>query len=323
MYRRVMILDVVAAVDLGGTAMKGALFTAGGKLVGKDACATEAERGYGHVLANIRRLVTALCRKSGIDFGRVKSVGVGVPAFMTAAGRQVVLAPNLGWRDKSFAADLANYLDKPVYCNNDANLAALGEHWQGIGSGIENLLMITIGTGIGSGMIINGELYQGNTGMAVEVGHMVIMAEDGYPCTCGRRGCVETLAAAPAIVREARKLMPQASGAFPGEGINEAKQVYRAAASGDSRAKEVVEKAAYFLGVALANILNFYELPLIIIGGGVSRAGDVLLKPLQEVVATETLFYSQRPAKVVLGQLGNDAGVYGAARWAVIEGERS
>jgi len=310
-------LGIIAAIDLGGTAIKGALFDGTGPLTKKNH-PTEAKKGYGHVLQNIDQLIQRMADNKGIKVDEIRSVGVGVPAFMAEQGRRVVLAPNLGWSDVDFASDLAEQMQKPVFCNNDANLAALGEHWQGNGKDIENLLMVTIGTGIGSGLILNGELYQGKSGMAVEVGHMVIMAEGSHRCSCGRQGCVEALTAAPAIVREAKKLMDVPTDCLPDVNITEAKQVYQAAASGDKRALQVVEKAAYFLGVALANILNFYELDVIIIGGGVAQAGDILLNPLRRTVARETVFFQRRPTEILPGMLGNDAGVFGAARWAAL-----
>lgn len=308
----------IAAVDLGGTAIKGALFTDKGSLVIKHSSSTESERGYTHVLKNIDALINQLCAQAGCDIKQVAKVGLGVPAFTSNAGKRVVLAPNLGWRDVCCAADLSRIVGLPVFCNNDANLAALGEYWQGMGRGTENMLMITIGTGIGSGLILAGELYQGTSGMAVEIGHMVIMAEDGPQCGCGRRGCVETLTSAPAVLSQAKKALRLPRGEWPAMTVTDVKQVYQAAADGDPRAAEIVERAAYYLGTALANILNFYELDRIVIGGGVSQAGGILLNPLRRVVERETIFYQRRPTEIVLGKLGNDAGIYGAARWALL-----
>ncbi|MBO8168049.1 MAG: ROK family protein [Thermoanaerobacteraceae bacterium] len=316
-------MAVVAAVDLGGTSIKGALFSKDGKLLVKTSRPTERDKGYRHVLQNIKETVDNLCREMDIPLDRVRSVGIGVPALMSDGGNFVVLAPNLHWRDREFVRDFAGLVNKPVYCHNDANLAALGEWWQGSGREMQNLLMVTIGTGIGSGLILDGKLYTGLSGMAVEIGHMVVKANDGLVCSCGRSGCVETLTAAPGIVREAKRLAAQHETVLNRKQEIEAKDVYQAAAVGDRVARQVVDRAAYYLGVAVANVLTVLDLEGVIIGGGVASAGDTLLTPLRRVIREQLLFYDRRPVKVVLSQLGNEAGFYGAARWAMTKGGKT
>ena len=312
---------VIASVDLGGTNIKAALFSVDGELLVKNSWPTEAEKGYQYVLENIGSIIQQLSAKGQVFLDDIKGVGIGVPALMSERGRHLVMAPNLRWSNKELIKDLQALLAKPVYAHNDANLAALGEWWQGSGKGMENILMVTIGTGIGSGLILEGKLYTGASGMGAEIGHMVVDLSETNSCSCGRRGCLETYTAAPAVVGEALRLMAEGerSNFLSTRGIT-AKDVYQAANSKDPLAEKVVNRAALYLGTALANVLNLLDLDAVIIGGGVSNAGDTLLNPLKEVIKEEVLFFDRRPTKIIRSLLGNDAGMYGAALWVLSEG---
>ncbi len=312
---------VIASVDLGGTNIKAALFSVDGELLVKNSWPTEAEKGYQHVLENIVSIIRQLSDERQVSFEDIQGVGIGVPALMSERGRYVVMAPNLRWSNKELVKDLRALLTKPVYAHNDANLAALGEWWQGSGKGMENLLMVTIGTGIGSGLILDGKLYTGASGMGVEIGHMVVDISETNLCSCGRRGCLETYTAAPAVIDEALRLLGKGeqSSLLSTSRIT-AKDIYQAASSKDPIAEKVVNRAAFYLGTALANVLNLLDLNAVIIGGGVSNAGDTLLNPLKEVIKEEVLFFDRRPTKIIRSLLGNEAGMYGAALWVLSEG---
>jgi len=207
----------------------------------------------------------------------------------------------------------------PAFLENDANVAALGEQWRGAGQGSANMVMVTIGTGIGGGIVLDGRLYTGANGAAGELGHAVI--EPGGPqCSCGRRGCLETLTSATAMVRMAREAMDRGVKTELSKEENlEARDIIMAARAGDRLALEIVEKAAYYLGIGLGNIINILNPDTIVIGGGVSRAGELLFEPLCRAARENCLESAGSIVRIVPAQLGNDAGFVGAAKLVLQE----
>lgn len=296
-------MQVIAGIDLGGTNIKGGLFTTAGELLGKKEIPTQAAAGPRAVVVRIADLVRELVTEFGQGH-TLAGVGVGAPGLHDFAQGECIFSPNLpGWRNVPVTTWLTELLGVPVKLDNDANLATLGEFWQGAGQGANNLLMLTLGTGVGGGLILNGQLFRGPDGTAGELGHMVIWL-DGPACNCGNRGCLETLASATALLRLGREA---------GLPVKEAREVMQLAAAADPRAIEVVDRYISYLAVGVASLVNIFNPDLVLIGGGVVKAGEQLLAPLREKVARLALAVPAQRVKIKAAILGNDAGIYGAA----------
>lgn len=299
----------VIGIDLGGTNIKGALLDFQGKIIEKYEIATLANGGPEIVAGRIVQVAKILMSDLDVE---IAGMGVGVPGQPDQANGSVIFAPNLRWRNVPLIPMLKLSLDFPMFLENDGNAAALGEKWCGAGQAAVNMAAITIGTGIGCGIIINGRLYRGSTGSAGEISHTVVLP-DGPQCNCGKRGCLETLTAAPALVRQARIAIDQgrATDLAAVENLG-AKDIFTAAANNDAVALEIIQEMTHYLGLGLANLINTLNPDLIVIGGGVSRAGELLFKPLREKALAFSLEAAARAVKIVPAQLGNDAGSIGA-----------
>ena len=192
-------------IDLGGTGIKAGIVDEQGNIILKDSCPTGAERGYGAVIQDMANLAISVVEKSGHRMSEIKAIGLGLPGVMDSRTGRVPFCTNLGWHDVPIIQEMAKYTDRPVYVDNDATVAGLAESVAGVSAGCANSLFITLGTGVGGGVIIGGKVFSGSHGVASEIGHMVVVA-DGEPCTCGMRGCWERYASATALIREGRKL---------------------------------------------------------------------------------------------------------------------
>ncbi len=302
-------------VDLGGTKTLTALVGSGGEVVARVRRATPRS-GPEAVIEAIIASVAGLSDRSGIAPGATLGVGVGAPGPLDPDTGVVFEPPNMPfWRDVPLASLLAERLGVPVFVENDANAAAMGEHWAGAGRGVDDLVYITVSTGIGGGLILGGRLYRGAGGTAGEIGHMVI-AHGGPRCGCGRFGCLEAMASGTAIAREARRAVeagrPTVLSRLSSDAIS-AEAVARAAADGDPLAREIFAGAAAALGVGVANLVNLLNPALVIIGGGVAKAGEMLFAPVRRIVREEAF---ERPAalvRVIPAALGDDVGAVGAA----------
>ncbi|MDA8226992.1 MAG: ROK family glucokinase [Desulfitobacterium hafniense] len=298
----------IIGIDLGGTNIKAALLDGQGNILAKKEIPTQADEGPEGVINRMAELARDLQPSEGSVLG----VGIGIPGVLDYSNGKVIFAPNIHWRDVAAKALMEEKLGLPVYLDNDANAAALGEKWCGAARGGQNVVVITIGTGIGGGVIINGRIYRGSAGSAGEIGHTVVL-EDGPQCNCGKKGCLETLTAAPAIVRMAGEAVEAGSSpGLAGLGSLEAKDVFAAAAKGDRGALDVVERAAHYLGMSIANVVNLLNPELVVIGGGVARAGEILFRPLRKRVKECALEVPAETVQVIPAQLGNDAGSVGA-----------
>ncbi|MHB8170239.1 MAG: ROK family protein [Thermincolia bacterium] len=298
----------IIGMDLGGTNIKAALLDQQGNILAKKEIPTQADQGSEAVIDRMVGLAKGLHPQGGSVLG----VGIGIPGVLDYSNGKVIFAPNIHWRDVAVKALMEEKLGLPVYLDNDANAAALGEKWCGAARGGQNVVVVTIGTGIGGGVIVNGRIYRGSGGSAGEIGHTVVM-ENGPQCNCGKKGCLETLTAAPAIVRMAGEAVGAGkSPLLAGLTTIEAKDVFAAASKGDLGALEVVEKAAYYLGMSIANVVNLLNPELVVVGGGVARAGEMLFKPLRKRVREWALEVPAETAQVIPAQLGNDAGSVGA-----------
>ena len=305
-------------LDVGGTTFKAGVVTEDGRIVHKDAMPTGIERPYQEIIADMAALCKKVAADAGIEMSEIKSIGVGVPGLFDNKTGMIPFCTNLGWHDIPFVAEMKKHLDTPVYGDNDATVAGLAESVAGVSAGIRDSVFLTLGTGVGGGIIIDGKPYSGAHGCGSEIGHMMIKM-GGELCTCGNYGCFERYASATAIIREARKAIveyPESSmlaacGGDP-EKLN-AKIVIDAAKAGDEAAKAVFGGYVQALAVGIINIINMLDPEVIVLGGGVSAAGEFLLDAVREAVKPMVFFKTMPYARIELAQLGNDAGIIGAA----------
>ncbi len=303
-------------VDVGGTSVKLGLFELDGTLVDKWEVPTRKEEGGKYILGDVAASIRKVLGEKNIDLENVAGAGLGVPGPVMPDG-YVEVCVNLGWRDMNPQRELSALLDGlPVKSGNDANVAALGEMWQGGGKGYTDIVMVTLGTGVGGGVIIDEKIVAGKHGLGGEIGHIHVRDEETEHCNCGGVGCVEQIASATGIAREARRRMaasdvPSAMRKY-GDSIT-AKEVLDEARAGDAMALEVVELVGRYLGVMLAQVAMTVDPEIFVIGGGVSRAGQFLIDVIWKYYDHYSPI-SQNKGKIGLATLGNDAGIYGAAR---------
>lgn len=307
--------NIYIGVDLGGTAIKVGICSEEGKLLQTYEGPTEADKGAETLIDNIERYVRHIVEQSQFDWEQVKGVGAGVAGFTNVREGIILLAPNVGLRDFHIRKILEDRLGKPVMIDNDANVAALGEAWGGAGAGIDNCVCYTLGTGVGGGIIINGKIYQGFSGLAGELGHISVVPDlEAIQCGCGKMGCLETVSSATGIIRMGKDAV--ARGERTSLSLVEkitAKDVFDAAKAGDEVSIRIVNRAAYYIGKSLAAVALVLNPELVIIGGGVSKAGDILFDEIRSVFAELTPEPTQAGLRIVPAVLGNDAGIVGAA----------
>ena len=301
-------------VDIGGTATKIGAFDQRGTLLSKWEIKTDTSENGSLILPNVAEEILHYAR----NLSRVIAIGVGIPGPVQRGGyvRQCV---NLGWGDFNPARELASILrGVPVFAGNDANMAAMGEYWQGSGKDAENLIFITLGTGVGGGIIIDGRMVFGMSGLGGEIGHVIVNPDETIPCNCGQVGCLDQTASATGIVRAAQRLLKESDmpSALRELETVTARDVVDAARHGDALAEKAFDHCMYFLGKSMAMFTNILDPEVYIIGGGVSKASDYLLDTVRAHYETLSTL-SERKARIVLAKLGNDAGIHGAAKLAM------
>ncbi|CAM4523354.1 MAG: ROK family glucokinase [Paenibacillus macerans] len=306
---------IYIGVDLGGTAIKVGICNEEGQLLHTYEGPTETEKGADTIVNNIERYVRLVVEQSPFSWDQVAGVGAGVAGFTNVREGIIILAPNVGLRDFHIREILEQRLGKPIKIDNDANVAALGEAWGGAGKGVDNCVCYTLGTGVGGGIIIDGKIYQGFSGMAGELGHMSVVPDlEAIGCGCGQMGCLETVSSATGIIRMAKDAVARGDRTSLAQVENiMAKDVFDAAKAGDEAAIRIVNRAAFYLGKSLAAVAVVLNPELFIIGGGVSKAGDILFNEIRSVFAKLTPEPVQRGVRIVPATLGNDAGMVGAA----------
>ncbi len=303
-------------IDLGGTFIKGGIVTQQGEILLQDKVPTEREKGEGKVTENIANLCKSLLARAGLSTADVEGIGMGVPGMIDSAKGEVVYSNNLDWSHFMIADETKKLTGLPVKIANDANVAALGETKFGCGKEYQNTVLITLGTGVGGGIVIDGKLFEGNRSAGAELGHSVIVA-GGEQCTCGRKGCLEAYASATALIRDTKRAMQENPSSKMWE-IGDIDKVtgktafdYKAC---DESAKAVVDNYIQKLGVGITNVANVFRPQAIMLGGGVCAEGDNLIKPLQAYLDKEIFAGTQGPAvKILVAMLGNSAGLLGAA----------
>lgn len=305
-------------IDLGGTNIVVGLVEQDFRIVDKCSVKTQVPRSVESITADMAQMARTLLERNRLLWQDVASVGVGVPGTANPENGHMEDANNLGFDDVPFLPLLAKKIPVPVHFGNDANVAAWGEYLTG-GYQEDSFVMVTVGTGIGGGIILGGSLWPGINGAAAEFGHMTI-DHDGVPCNCGRRGCFEAMASANALITQAREQMRKHPESLlwslcGGNAAKvEAKTVFDGAAAGDETARELLDVYITYLAEGITNIINVFQPAVLCVGGGVSRAGEVLLQPLREEVARRVYSRnSKRNTRIELAKLGNDAGILGAA----------
>ena len=299
-------------VDVGGTFCKLGLFETDGTLLERWEIPTDTRDGGTRILPDVAATIQE--RRKKLPENSVLGIGVGVPSPMTPDG-VAIKSVNLGWENYPVAAELSHLTGLPVYAANDVNVASLGELWKGSAVGYSNAIVLTLGTGIGGGLIVNGHLVNGETGSAGEIGHVIVNPQETERCACGRRGCLEQYVSATGLVRMAERRL---SGTSAHSILREknpltAKDIFDAAKAGDAIAVELVESFGQILGGALSDMACVLNPEIIVIGGGVSRAGSIVTDVVRRFFYEKTLFTCKN-TKIVLATLGNDAGIYGGVR---------
>ena len=305
-------------VDIGGTTVKMGLLEEEGKIVDKWEITTDTSEEGKAILPNVAASIENKMKEHGLTKEDIIGVGAGVPAPVTAEGI-VNGSANLGWNYKEVKKELEELTGMKACIGNDANVAALGEMWKGGGVGEKNVIMVTLGTGVGGGVIINGKVLVGANGAGGEIGHLCVNYEEKDKCGCGNCGCLEQYASATGIVRLAKKKLGQElrPTILTKEDVT-AKDVFDAVKAGDETAKEIAVEFGRYLGYALANLAAVLDPAVIVIGGGVSKAGEVLIPYIREPFM-ERAFFANRNVKFALATLGNDAGICGAAKLVLEE----
>ena len=300
-------------IDVGGTTVKMGLFTTEGELLDKWEIPTRKEDGGSYILNDVAASVEAKLAEKNIAKADVAGAGIGVPGPTLDTG-YVSICVNLGWKDKNPANELSELLSIPVKAGNDANVAALGEMWKGGGEGYLDVVLLTLGTGVGGGIIINGEIAPSHRGVGGELGHITVNPDEEATCNCGNHGCLEQYASATGIVRLAkRRLEADTKDSVLRQGEVSAKTVFDAVKAGDEVACEIAEQFGQYLGKGLAAIAAVVNPEAFVIGGGVSKAGDILCQYITKYYE-KYAFHGCMNAQFKLATLGNDAGIYGAAK---------
>lgn len=305
-------------VDLGGTNIAVGLVDENSILKYHKSTPTRAERGSKEVIKDIIKLINETIRDYGINKETVKAIGIGVPGIAEPNSGEVIYCVNLGWNNVPLKQDLEKELNIPVFVDNDATVAGLAEYKIGTMRNCESGVFITLGTGVGGGIVINGKVRSGFNGVGSEIGHMIV-GENFYPCNCGRNGCLETFTSSTALINYTRKLIGEGNetsivkkikGSL--EEIN-GRIIFEAAKEGDYVANQAVDRLVKYLAIGITNIINIIDPEIIALGGGLSGAGDFLLAKVQEEVERVRYMKMIPIGKIVLATLRNEAGIIGAA----------
>lgn len=304
----------VFGVDIGGTTVKLGYFDTEGNVLDKWEIPTRKEDNGSRILPDVAASIEKKIKDAGIDRKDVAGVGVGAPGPVDSKG-VIYKTANLGWGVFSIKETLENILKLPVMAGNDANVAALGEMWKGGGQGYKDLVVVTLGTGVGGGIIVDGKVVAGFNGAGGEIGHITVNHDEIEACNCGQYGCLEQYTSATGIVRVAKRKLAKTNDETSLRNFPEltAKDVFDEAKSGDAVALGLVDEVCGILGSTLSNIACVVDPEVVVIGGGVSKAGSILIESIQKHFV-ETSFHACRNTKFVIAGLGNDAGMYGCVQ---------
>ena len=307
----------VFGIDIGGTSIKCGLFTAEGELLDKWEIMTDRSNGGENVPSDIAKAIDSKMKEKYIEKESVLGVGVGIPGPVLEDGT-VLQCPNLGWGRMNAAQIMSDLTGLKIKAGNDANVAALGEMWKGGGKGCKNMVMITLGTGVGGGVILDGNILCGVNGAAAEIGHMIVNPEEEDICGCGGHGHLEQYASATGIVRMAKKALAKGDrkSSLSGFAKLSAKNIFDEAKKGDELALELVDTLGNYLAYALTHVSAVVDPEVYVVGGGVSRAGEILIDAIKKHY-NNNIMKALQNKEFRLAELGNDAGIFGAARMLI------
>lgn len=306
-------------IDVGGTNVKIALVDEKGKIIYSNSVPTYANMGYEYTVNNIKQAIRDLMKETNTDSKNIQGIGFDFPGQVDYKTGVVKLAPNIpGWVNVPIAKMIEDEFHIPTKIDNDVRCAALGELNFGAGKGCENFICITVGTGVGSGLVINGKLVRGAANAAGEIGHIKLQMNDGPICGCGDTGCLEAFASGPSIVAMAQEYLKSGKSTkfrelAGAEGEITPYLVAKAAEAGDPVARRIFERVGTYLGMGLTSVINLLNPEKVIIGGGVAEAGDLLLAPVRKTVQERAMVVARESVEIVPAQLGNTAGVIGAS----------
>lgn len=304
----------VIGVDLGGTNVRAAVVNRDGEVLAKHKEATRASEGRERVLSRLVEIIRDLEGQARTREYTVAGLGVGAPGVIEAGKGIVVKSPNLpDWNNFALRSALESAVRVPVVLENDANAAALGEQWRGAGRGASSMILLTLGTGVGGGIVLDGKIWRGADGMAGEIGHMTLFP-GGRQCTCGNRGCLEMYASARGIIQTYREA--GAAGTSHAGGVLTSESIYSAAREGDRRAAAVMRDTGRFLGIGVASLVNIFNPERIVIGGGVRDAWPLFIDTARDEVLQRAFETPAKRAAIVPAELGDDAGMVGASALA-------
>lgn len=303
-------------IDLGGTNIAVGLVTDEGKIICKDSVPTLKERHYNEIIKDMAELSKKLVFEQGYEMSDIKAVGVGSPGTIDNEHGKIVYSNNIRMDNVPMAEELQKHIPLPVNIENDANAAAYGEYIA-TGGKSKSFVMMTLGTGVGGGIIINGDIYRGFNGAGAEIGHSAIIV-DGKECTCGRKGCLEAYASATALIEQTKEAMEKHPESIMNEwaqkeGKISGRTAFECAKKGDRAATEVRDTYIRYVAEGVCNIVNIFQPEIVVIGGGISKEGDNLLNPVKELVYKNDFNKYMPKTEIVIAKLFNDAGIVGAA----------
>ncbi|MCM8711793.1 ROK family protein [Clostridium sp. SYSU_GA19001] len=311
--------NYVVGIDLGGTKISGALADLQGNVLSQFTMPTDAHEGEQAVLSRIIQVIEKVITDSGKTAEEVKAIGIGSPGPLDAKSGIIITTPNLPFKNFKLVEPIAEKFNIPTYLDNDANVAAIGEYMLGAGKGTTNMVYVTVSTGVGGGAILNGKIYRGSTSNALEVGHTTVLP-NGPRCNCGNYGCVEALASGTAIGRQAKEAVESGlETSLKNYEKVTSYEVFKEAEKGDKVSKEILDRSLGYLGIGIANIISSFDPEMVVIGGGVSKGGQIVFDKVKEVVNERCFKAMAESCKIVPAALGTDAGVIGAVALALLE----
>ncbi len=311
--------NYVVGIDLGGTKISCALSDLEGRVVAQTTIPTLAHEGDNPVLGRIIKTIEMVLEEGNVATNEVAAIGIGSPGPLDAKKGIIVTTPNLPFKNFQLVKPIEEKFSIPTYLDNDANVAAIAEFMFGAGKGTENMVYITVSTGVGGGAILNGKIYRGSTTNALEVGHTTVFP-GGPRCGCGNLGCLEATSSGTAIGKRANEAVSsKVETSLRDYETVTSYEVFKEAEKGDAVSKKILDEAFNYLGIGVANIIASFDPDKVIIGGGVSKGGDVLFNKVQEVVNERCFKSMAEYCKIVPAGLGTDAGVLGAVALAIME----
>ncbi|CAG0938708.1 glucokinase [Candidatus Brocadiaceae bacterium] len=301
-------------IDLGGTNLKAGIVDTDGKILHRLSVKTHSDADPQTISNQILELIAEIIRSAQAKASDIIGIGLGSPGLIDKTGETILFSPNLPrWRNIPIKRMVSERFSKPCVLENDANAAAWGEKWAGAGKEVGSLVMLTLGTGVGGGLVIDNKLWRGANNVAAEIGHMVIQT-DGPQCKCGNRGCVEVYASATGMVRRFKELLKSGIPSLLKVSSEiTAKMINDAALQGDKASLDVIEETGRYLGIALINIMHVLNPEMIVLAGGMIGSGELLMNPIRQITTQRAFEASYKDTKIVFSQLGNDAGIIGAA----------